>query len=257
MIRIIILTSGPHGTASLCLPELAKSEKIDVVSVVLSKGSVSTDRLKMVKRKFNKTLKIGILGALNGIRIRPWFRAMETEHLEILCDKWNVPLHYTGALNSDQTVELFKSANADLGISLGNAYISKRIFSVLRLGMINVHGERLPEYQNAQSVLWPIHNMERTTGLTIHQVDEKIDTGPILYQDKYPIEFHPTLKETVIRTTRLTNSKVAKAVRHVCENYAELSQNARPQMNGKSYTTPSFRQFLTTVRNNKQMFESS
>ena len=257
MIRIIILASRPHGTASLCLPELAKSDKIDVVSVVLSEGGVSTDCLKMVNRKFNKTLKIGVLGALNGIRIRSWFRAMETEHLEILCDKWDVPLHHTGVLNSDQAVELFKSANADLGLSLGNTYISKRIFSVPRLGMINVHGERLPEYQNAQSVIWPIYNMERTTGVAIHQVVEKIDAGPILCQDIYPIEFHPTLQETVIRTTRLTASKVPKAVRHVCENYAELSQKARPQTNGKSYTTPSFRQFLTMVRNNKKMFESS
>lgn len=257
MIRVIVLTSRPHGIASLCLPELAKSDKIHVVSVVLSEGGVSTNRLKRVKRIFKKILKIGVLGALNGIRIRPWFQVREVEHLEILCDKWSVPLRRTGALNSDQTVELFKSANADLGLSLGNGYISKRIFTVPRLGMINVHCERLPEYQNARGVIWPIHNMERTAGLTIHQVDDKIDTGSILYQDKYPIEFHPTLKETVIRTTFLTAGKVATAVRHVTEDYAELSQNARPQTDGRSYTTPNFWQFLTMVRNNRKMFKSS
>lgn len=255
--RIIILTSSPYGTASRCLPELVASDKIEVLSVVLVEGGVSTNPSKTPKRKFKKAMKIGILGAFNGIRIRPWFRAGPTEHLETLCNKWNIPLHRTGALNSDRTVELFKAADADLGLSLGNAYISKRIFSVPRLGMINFHGERLPEYQNAQSVIWPVYNMERTTGLTIHEIDEKIDTGRILYQEEYPIKFHPTLKETVTHTTRLTASKVADAVRHVCENYDELNKEAKLQTNGKSYTTPSFREFLTMVRNNRKLYEIS
>jgi len=256
MIRVIILTSSPHGTASLCISELAESKKIEVVSVVLVEGGVYANRSKTLARKFKKALKIGILGALNGIRIRPWFRTAPTKHLKILCDKWNIPLHRTGVLNSDQTVELFKTVDADLGLSLGNGYISKRIFSLPRFGMINIHGERLPEYQNAQSVIWPIHNMEQTTGLTIHQIDRKIDTGRILYQSEYPIEFHSTLKETVIKTTRLTASKVPAAVLYVCENFVELSKNAIPQTNGKTYTTPSFRQFLTIIRNNKTMFHN-
>ena len=123
--------------------------------------------------------------------------------------------------------------------------------------MINMHGERLPQYQNAQSVIWPIYNMERTTGLTIHQIDDKIDTGPILYQEEYPIEFHASLKETVTNTTRQTCNKVVHAVRHVCENYDELSKKAKPQTNGKSYTTPSFWAFLTMGRNNRKLYESA
>jgi hypothetical protein len=45
-----------------------------------------------------------------------------------------------------------------------------------RLATINVHCERLPEYQNGSSVIWPILNMERTTGLT--QVQAAFDNLP-------------------------------------------------------------------------------
>lgn len=45
-----------------------------------------------------------------------------------------------------------------------------------RLATINVHCERLPEYQNGPSVIWPILNMERTTGLT--QVQAAFDNLP-------------------------------------------------------------------------------
>ncbi len=94
--------------------------------------------------------------------------------------------------------------------------------------LINVHCERLPEYQNGPSVIWPIFNMERTTGLTIHEVDDKIDNGRIIYREEYPIEFDATLKETVTKTTRRTFCKVAQAVRHVCESYDELIKTAKP-----------------------------
>ena|ERR1700730_1743036 len=65
------------------------------------------------------------------------------------------PIHRVDGINSDGTVEIFTAA---LGLSLGNGYISKRVFSIPKFGMINVHSERLPEYQNAQSVIWPIYN---------------------------------------------------------------------------------------------------
>ena len=257
MIRVTLLTSNPYNTASRCLPELVASDRIHVVAVFLAESSPSRFTWNAHKRKIKKAMKIGILGALNGIRIRPWFRSEATEHIESLCERWSVPLHRLGALDTVHAAELFKTADADLGLSLGNGYIPRRIFSLPRLGMINFHGERLPEYQNAQSIIWPIYNMECTTGFTIHEVDDKIDTGRILYQEEYPIEFHATLKATVMATTRQTSSKVARAVRYVCENYDALITEARLQANGKSYTTPSFTAFLKMARNNKKLYKLS
>lgn len=256
MIRVVLVTSNPFNTASRCLPELVASEKIEVVSVMLAEGAPSHETWKLRKRKLRKAMKIGVLGALNGVRIRPWFRSGPSEHIEALCDRWSIPLYRTGALNSDRTVELLRAGDGDLGLSVGNGYIARRVFSVPRFGMINFHGERLPEYQNAQSVIWPIYNMERTTGLTIHEIDDKIDTGQILYKEEYPIEFRASLEDTVTTTALKTASKVGIALRHVCENYDDLRKEARAQVNGRSYTTPSFREFLRMIRNNRKLYEA-
>ena len=48
--RIIILTSSPYGTASRCLPELVASDKIEVLSVVLVEGGVSTISSYFIRR---------------------------------------------------------------------------------------------------------------------------------------------------------------------------------------------------------------
>lgn len=255
MTRVIVLTSNAHGTASRCLPELAASTQITVVRVVLAEGASTNASSR--KRKLKKAMRIGVLGALNGVRIRPWFRGESTKSIELLCQELGIPLSLTDSVNSERTVELFAEANADLGVSLGNSYIARRVFSRPRFGMINLHGERLPEYQNAQSVIWPIYNLEATTGLSIHEIDDQIDTGRILHRQEYPIEFHPTLRDTVMATTRVTASRAPAAVRHVCENFELLAKQGSPQEHGRKYTTPSLREFLRMVRNNKRLYEDS
>jgi len=253
MMRVIVLTSSSHGTASRSIPVLWASKEIQIVSVILA-STAPSDPSRMRRRKIRKIRTIGLLGALNGIRIRPWFRGDATDDIENLCLRLKIPFHISHVLNSDRTIELFRAADADLGISLGNGYIPRRIFSIPRLGMINVHGERLPEYQNAQSIIWPIYNSETETGLSIHEVDDKIDTGRILYKEVYPIPFQPSLKKTVQSGIRVTGDRVPPALRHVCENVELLRARATPQHGGSSYTTPSFSSFLRMVRNNRKLY---
>jgi methionyl-tRNA formyltransferase len=253
MMRVLILTSSSRGTASRSIPVLAASEGIQIVSVILASGTpASPSRLR--RRKIQKIRRIGLLGALNGIRIRPWFSGDATDSVETICKTLELPFHLSTVLNSDRTVDLFRAADADLGISLGNGYIPRRIFSIPRLGMINVHGERLPEYQNAQSVIWPIYNLETVTGLSIHEVDDKIDTGRILYKEVYPIPFRASLKKSVEAGARVTSTKVPPALRYVCENFEMLRARATPQSGGASYTTPSLSAFLRMIRNNRKLY---
>jgi methionyl-tRNA formyltransferase len=208
------------------------------------------------RRKLKKISQIGVLGAVNGIRMqRSWYHPDVTD-LVLLCGQFGIPVFETDITNSDETVRLFEDACLDLGLSLGNGYILPRVFSVPRYGMINVHGERLPEYQNAQSVILPIY-LETTTGLTIHQIERSIDTGKILYREEYPIIFCKTLEQTVRKTIGVTQQRAAVAVRYVCDNYEALLRQARTQEGGQKFTTPSIRQFYRMVRNNAILYERS
>lgn len=202
-------------------------------------------------------MQIGALGALNGIRMRGWYDGPPGADIVELCDRLGVPVFETDQTNADQTVRLMREAKAELGLSLGNSYIAERVFNVPEFGMINVHGERLPDYQNAQSVIWPIYNLESTTGLTIHQMDCSIDTGTILYREEFPIVFRARLEDTVRTTTKITRQRTPAAVRYVCENYERLLTEAITQKRGRAFTTPTIRQFMRMVRNNRILFGKS
>ncbi|MDZ4821558.1 MAG: formyltransferase family protein [Planctomycetota bacterium] len=252
--KLIVLTSSRFGTASNCLPILSGSAKYSIARVIVSRG-LQTDRARLWQRKLKKTMRIGVLGALNGIRMRTWYDGGHpTADLVELCQRLGIPVFETENTNSEETVRLFREAAPDLGLSLGNGYISHRVFSIPKYGMINAHGERLPAYQNAQSVIWPIYHLETQTGLTIHQIDRSIDTGKILYREEYPIVFCAKLENTVRRTLEITQERTPPAVRYVCENYELLMNQATAQENGRSFTTPSIWQFLRMVRNNRILY---
>jgi methionyl-tRNA formyltransferase len=253
--KLIVLTSDRFGTASNCLPTVHASRECSISRVVISRG-LSPNRALLWQRKLKKVRKIGILGALNGIRMRSWYQG-DTPDLVLLCERLGIPIFETDCTNSEETVRLFKESSPDLGLSLGNGYISHTVFSVPKYGMINVHGELLPEYQNAQSVIWPIYHLEMTTGLTIHQIERSIDTGKILYRDEYPIVFCNKLEHTVRKTIEVTRQRIPTAVRYVCENYETMLKDARTQENGRKFTTPTIRQFYRMVRNNTVLYQQS
>ncbi|MFA5073390.1 MAG: methionyl-tRNA formyltransferase [Nitrospirota bacterium] len=55
-------------------------------------------------------------------------------------------------------------------------------------GCINIHASLLPRYRGAAPVHWAIIRGEQDTGITIMQMDEGMDTGAILMQERIPIE---------------------------------------------------------------------
>jgi len=254
--KIIVLTSSRYGTAAHHLPYLIESRSCEISMVVLSEGTI-VNKKKHFKNKFRKVIKIGILGALNGIRMRKWFdQGPEFEkigELEEICRNNNIPFHTTPGINTPLTIELFKKANADLGISLGNGYIGKKIFSIPRYGMLNIHHEILPAFQNAQSIIWQIYSMSSVTGYTIHKIDKHIDTGEILLQESIPIIFENTLRQTISKTSFSLLQASAKGLLKVVADFDNLYKNAKPQGHGKSYTTPSIWQYFRIVTNHGKL----
>jgi len=55
------------------------------------------------------------------------------------------------------------------------------------LGTINVHGSLLPKYRGAAPIQWALLKGEQETGVTIMQMDEGMDTGDILLNEKISI----------------------------------------------------------------------
>jgi methionyl-tRNA formyltransferase len=256
--RVVILSSTPRGFASYCLPALVGAPGISVAGVVFSEGIVQRPWLRRW-RKLQKTLRIGPLGALNGRRMRAWYDPgpqLQLEEIGSLASRLGVPFHRTPSLFAPLTVELVRAADADVGLSLGNGFIPERVFSLPRHGMVNVHHELLPEFQGAQSVIWQLYHGSTTTGFTIHRIDNRIDTGDILAREEMPIAFHPALADTVRQNYIALWERSRSTLIEVLQDFDRYTAASRAQGPGRSYTTPSYRQFRQIARRHEQLREA-
>jgi len=254
VMRVVVLTAFRHGPASTCLPVLAAETGVEVAMVVHCLSQFVNRRRKL-RRDLRKIRRVGPLGALIGYQLRSWYQGEPTEDLKEVCERHGIPFETSPRTNADETVELFRRSGAELGLSLGNGMIFPKVYRALSRGMINLHGELLPRFQGAASVIWAIYEGVTETGFTIHEVDRTIDTGRIFYQEKFPIDFRATLRETVEVNCAEISRRVPAALARVVGDFETHLASAHAQSGGHSHTTPTLRQFLEMQRQFRRLRE--
>lgn len=65
--------------------------------------------------------------------------------------------------------------------------LPRTVLELPRHGCVNVHASLLPKYRGAAPIQWALARGETETGVTLMQMDEGMDTGPILAQRAVPI----------------------------------------------------------------------
>lgn len=84
-------------------------------------------------------------------------------------------------------------ALAEVDVALVYAYgriIPANILTLPKYGFWNIHPSLLPKYRGASPTAYPLLNGDTTTGVTLMQMDEKMDHGAIIAQEKYEIAPH-------------------------------------------------------------------
>jgi len=90
-------------------------------------------------------------------------------------------------LKSASFLEELKSLNADLQVVVAFRMLPEVVWSMPRLGTMNLHGSLLPAYRGAAPIQWAVINGEKTTGLTTFKLQHEIDHGQIIRQREMPI----------------------------------------------------------------------
>ena len=136
--------------------------------------------------------------------------------------------------NNSELEKSLKKINADLFILSGwSKILRKNIIDLPKITTINLHGGALPNYRGASVINWQIINGEKEGGCCIIEVDEGIDTGPILSQKKYKITNSDTHYSILEKTLIIFPNMLID----VLENLSDRMNNKINQLNhqGKKY----------------------
>ena len=115
--------------------------------------------------------------------------------------KYGIPHCRVAHKDEQQVIELFKAWRVDLIILAGYMRVLKNP-SEFHCPIINVHPSLLPKYKGLNAVEQALESGDKTTGCTVHYVNEELDGGEIILQGEVPIEPDDTI-DTLTRRIQL------------------------------------------------------
>lgn len=123
-------------------------------------------------------------------RIRKLVRQANRNTLQSFCRDRHVPYLVTSDHNSKQSMEFLKQLKPDVIAFTGGGLIRKEVLAIPTIGTLNCHSGILPHCRGMDVVEWPVvEGRTVLTGLTVHFMDQGVDTGPILAH--YYLRFMP------------------------------------------------------------------
>lgn len=90
-------------------------------------------------------------------------------------------------LKDPSFIEALKALNANLQVVVAFRMLPKVVWKMPKFGTFNLHASLLPDYRGAAPINWAIINGETKTGVTTFFIDDKIDTGALILQEKVGI----------------------------------------------------------------------
>ncbi|UNB49807.1 methionyl-tRNA formyltransferase [Mycolicibacterium sp. YH-1] len=140
------------------------------------------------------------------------YKAIFSDSVEELARERGIPVHLTDRIDAE-TIDLVKRSEPEVNVV--NSWYTKwpvELYDLPPHGTLNFHDSMLPKLTGFSPVLWSLISGESHTGLTVHRMDESLDTGDILVQRSMPIGPKDTGTDLVLRTMDLIPDVLREAL---------------------------------------------
>lgn len=192
MSKTIVMLVGQGKSASILYNGIRSDFPIHSVIIEKSRGIP-----KLIRKKIKRSGFLNVFGQilfqvlyLKLLRFTSRKRIQEIKLEHSLSDRKidHKNLIEVNSVNSDECIEVLKSINPDIILVCGTRIISKHVLTEIDAKFVNTHIGITPKYRGVHGGYWAVANNDiDNLGVTIHFIDEGIDTGDIIYQDKVKI----------------------------------------------------------------------
>lgn len=153
------------------------------------------------------------------------YKGIWSDSVEELAREHGIPVHLTERADTE-TIDLVKRAEPDvIVVNSWYTWMPPELYTMPTHGTLNLHDSLLPKFTGFSPVLWALISGASEFGLTVHRMDEQLDTGDILVQHSLPIGPRATGTELVLAGMEL----IPGAVHEALEALASGTAQWRPQ----------------------------
>ena len=133
--------------------------------------------------------------------------------VKVAAQELGLPIIQPKSARNGELAQALRDARVDVAIVVAYGKIlPKDVLEAPPLGCINVHGSLLPKYRGAAPVQWAVIDGEAETGVSIMQLDEGMDTGPVWAERRVAIGPEETSGELLARLAPIGAAALIEAL---------------------------------------------
>jgi len=251
--RIIIITQNEPFYLKSNLEYLTKilPDESEIVGCVLNTASPFGKKETFIE-KILKTYNVFGFNFFIHYSIK-YIKSYFSKSIKNFLTENDIPIiNIESSINSQNSLNTIKSFNPDLLVSiLGNQIFKKPLIDLAPKGCINLHTALLPKYRGLMPTFWVMKNNEKYTGVSVFFVDEGIDSGPIIVQEKLEIGKF-TQEQLIKRTKKIGMELISKSIDLIQKDEVKLIKNNASE---KTYFTfPTKEDVIQFKKNGKKFF---
>ena len=105
------------------------------------------------------------------------------------------------------------SLEVDIFVVVAFRILPKKYIELPKFGSINIHASLLPKYRGAAPIQWALMNGDNVTGVSIFQIEKKVDTGGIINVEKIKIQNKDNFETLSDKLSKLGSKALLKSLR--------------------------------------------
>ena len=136
--------------------------------------------------------------------------------IKTVCRRENIPVLQPLKMKDPAFLDALRAWQPELiAVAAFGRILPPAILGMPSRGCINVHGSLLPKFRGAGPIQWAIITGETETGITTMLMDEGMDTGPMLLQEKIPIQADDTAGSLSVRLADVGGRLLIETIRRL------------------------------------------
>jgi UDP-4-amino-4-deoxy-L-arabinose formyltransferase/UDP-glucuronic acid dehydrogenase (UDP-4-keto-hexauronic acid decarboxylating) len=105
-----------------------------------------------------------------------------------VAQRLEIPVLPAASVRKRELARRMRAWGVDLLLNAHSLHLATpEVLAAPRVGSFNLHPGPLPEYAGLNTVAWAIYNGEAEHGVTVHWMAPRIDAGPIVLEERFPI----------------------------------------------------------------------
>jgi len=134
------------------------------------------------------------------------------------------PTRYSSREKYDsKIIEMLEEEKIDLVVLAGYMLLlSQEFVRKFKNKILNIHPTLLPSFKGTHGIKDAYRYGVKVTGVTVHFVDEDLDSGPIILQEAFPIDPDDSVEELEEKIHKVEHKIYPEAVKYFCEDRLEI-----------------------------------